>query len=58
MTELGNVINHIKYLQYLDNSEQTIYKINKVERKQLNSIKQQVIKEFYMNSQEELLYIA
>lgn len=34
-----NLIKHIEYLQYLANPEQKIYQTDKIEMKQLNSIK-------------------
>ncbi len=40
-----------KYVQYLANPEQKFYKTDKVEEKQHNSIKQRVIKEFYIDFQ-------
>lgn len=45
-----NITKHTKYLQYLADSKQKIHKINKIEKKCLNAIKQQVIKEYCMDS--------
>ena len=49
---------HIDYLQYLAHLEQKIHKTDKVETKQLKSIKQQVINEFSIDSRGLLLYVA
>ena len=57
-TTLMNTTKRAEYLQYLANPEQKIHKTDKVERKQLNSIKWRVIKEFCMDSRGQLLHIA
>lgn len=53
-----NATKRAEFLQYLANPEQKIYKTDKVERKQLNSMKRQVMKKFYIDSRGQLLYIA
>lgn len=53
-----NITKRTKYLQYLANSEKKIHKINKIERKYFNAIKQQVIKKYYMDFCGQLLHIT
>lgn len=43
---LMNATECVKYLQYLANPEQKIYKIDKVEKKHLNATKREVIKDY------------
>ena len=57
-TTLMNAIKRTEYPRYLANPGQKIHKTDKVERKQLNSIKRQVIKEFCIDFRGQLLHIA
>ena len=55
---LKNATKRAEYQRYLGDPEQKIYNTDKVERKRLNSIKRQIIKQFCMDSQGQLLQIA